>query len=317
MSESSVARPVRKVAVADHIWNAFETMALEMGSDRDGLINQALFMFARLNGYLNSGTALAPEVPASAPAAGDILRLSAVEAPPAEEQTPPPAQPLGRRPTMGPPLGRPPPRESRLDPEPLALRARAADLDAEPRRRIGETPGRAVPGMSDPEPEPPQDDGEFDVPPAAGRGMDNDPDRMAVAERVLETAAELERLIKGKQQPGLQAELPAHENGPDLTPAPGAVAEKGLHLIYEENELERIAKERFLIGRGKHCDLVINSGKVSREHAAIVLENGEYFIEDLGSSNGTWFNKQRIKRRKIEDGDEYFICSDKVKCVLR
>jgi pSer/pThr/pTyr-binding forkhead associated (FHA) protein len=85
----------------------------------------------------------------------------------------------------------------------------------------------------------------------------------------------------------------------------------------EENELERISKDRFLIIRGKHCCLVINSGKVSRGHAAIVHENGEYFIEDLGSSNGTWFNKQRIKRRKIEDGDEYFICSDKVKCVLR
>jgi hypothetical protein len=59
MSETSVPRPVRKVAVADHIWDAFEAMALEMGSDRDGLINQALFMFARLNGYLSAGTALA------------------------------------------------------------------------------------------------------------------------------------------------------------------------------------------------------------------------------------------------------------------
>ena len=75
--------------------------------------------------------------------------------------------------------------------------------------------------------------------------------------------------------------------------------------------------ERFVIGRGKHCDFVINSGKVSREHAQIIRENDEYFIEDLGSSNGTWFNKQRIKRRKLEDGDEYYICSEKLKVVLR
>ncbi len=315
MSETSMARPVRKVAVADHIWDAFETMAQEMGSDRDGLINQALFVFARLNGYLSSGTVLSPGAAVSAPPPADVLRLSAVETPPAEEQTPPPAQPLGRRPTMGPPLGRPPPRESRLDPEPLSLRSRA-DVDPEPRRRVGETPGRAMPVMSEFEAESPHDDEGFDAPPP-GRGMDNDPDRMAVAERVLETAAELERLIKGKQQPPLQPELPSHDAAPDLTPAPTAMPEKGLHLIYEENELERIAKDRFVIGRGKHCDLVINSGKVSREHAAIVQENGEFFIEDLGSSNGTWFNKQRIKRRKIEDGDEYFICSDKVKCVFR
>lgn len=314
MSEMSVARPVRKIAVADHIWGAFETMALEMGSDRDGLINQALFMFARLNGYLSTGTARSPGAPASA---SDVLRLSAVEAPLPEEQTPLPAQPLGRRPIANPPLGRPPGREPRIDPEPLSLRARAADVDPEPRWRVGETPGRAPPVMLDSESGRSSNDGEFDAPPQP-RGMDNDPDRMAVAERVLETAAELERLIKGKAQPPAQGEFPPVRDGaPDLTPEPAAVAEKGLYLVFGENELDRIAKDRFLIGRGKHCDLVINSGKVSREHAAIVRENGEYYIEDLGSSNGTWFSKQRIKRRKIEDGDEYFICSDKVKCVLR
>src|SRR5688572_16842017 len=50
MEQSS--RPARKVAIADHIWDAFEDMASQMGSDRDALINQAMFMFARLNGFL-------------------------------------------------------------------------------------------------------------------------------------------------------------------------------------------------------------------------------------------------------------------------
>src|SRR6476619_4201556 len=46
------ARPARKVTISDHIWDAFEQMADSMGSDRDALINQAMFMFARLNGFL-------------------------------------------------------------------------------------------------------------------------------------------------------------------------------------------------------------------------------------------------------------------------
>src|SRR5689334_12549528 len=42
----------RTLLIADHLWEAFSTMAVEMGSDRDALINQALYMFARLNGFL-------------------------------------------------------------------------------------------------------------------------------------------------------------------------------------------------------------------------------------------------------------------------
>ena len=90
-----------------------------------------------------------------------------------------------------------------------------------------------------------------------------------------------------------------------------------LYLMAESGALDRIAKDRFVIGRGKHCDFIINSGKVSREHAVIVRDDGAYFIEDLGSSNGTWFNKQRIKRKQVEDGDEFFICNEKIKLVLR
>jgi pSer/pThr/pTyr-binding forkhead associated (FHA) protein len=105
-------------------------------------------------------------------------------------------------------------------------------------------------------------------------------------------------------------------------PEPEVAAEalepgKILVLMSDGRELERVTKDRFVIGRGKHFDLVINSGKVSREHAAIVRENGEYFIEDLGSSNGTWFEKRRIGRRQIHEGDDYFICAEKLSCTFR
>ncbi|MGC4114137.1 MAG: FHA domain-containing protein [Myxococcales bacterium] len=277
MSEN-VPRPIRKVGIADHLWDAFDEMAREMGSDREGLVNQALFMFARLNGFLGS--------PAPAARANGAARPAApVDDAPAERTPLPAPMPEARRPTVS-PSPRPPPREPPADPPMLGKAAR----------------------KSEPAPPPPD---AFDAEPPPPASMDNDPQRIAVAQRVLETAAELESLIKGKQN--------AEQAAPESTGVTGTPSanERALYLSVEGRELEKIAKERYLIGRGKHCDLVINSGKVSREHAAIVRDGDDFYLQDLDSSNGTWFNKQRIKRRKIEDADEYFICSDKVKFVYR
>ena len=165
--------------------------------------------------------------------------------------------------------------------------------------------------------------------PRASSKLEDDPVRREVAERVLETAAELERLIKGKNENRGDDEEPADSSVPEVDDVGGGDGEvdgdmggeaggaPALYMMLEGGELDRIAKERFVIGRGKHCDFVINSGKVSREHAVILRDGSDYFIEDLGSSNGTWFNKQRIKRRKVEDGDEYFICSERVRLTYQ
>ncbi len=253
------SRPPRKVSIADHIWQAYEDMASQMGSDRDALINQAMFMFARLNGFLDpTGAANGAAAPGPRPV-------------PVSNGTPPPRPPSQRAgaPPMLQPAPKPPPRAA---------------------------------------PEPPQ------------QSMDDDPVRREVQERVLETAAELERLIQNKRGGGNAAPPPPEPEGDGIDiddPGGDNSGAPALYMMVEGGELDRIAKDRFVIGRGKHCDFVINSGKVSREHAVITREGNDFFVEDLGSSNGTWFNKQRIKRRKIEDGDEYFICSDKVKFVYR
>ncbi len=149
------------------------------------------------------------------------------------------------------------------------------------------------------------------TPPGAAPGApeDTDPGHRAVAERVLETAEALEKAMHDR--------TPADPSpAPPPIPAPSG-GSPTLYLVGEGGELDKVVKDRFLVGRGKHCDLVIDSAKVSREHAAIVREGGEYFIEDLGSSNGTWHDRARVQRRRIADGDEYFICSEKIRCVLR
>ena len=91
----------------------------------------------------------------------------------------------------------------------------------------------------------------------------------------------------------------------------------GLVVVREDGTTLDVSKDRFLIGRGRHCDLVIDSPKISREHAVIARDGTGWFIEDLGSSNGTWHRRERIDRRRVADGDEFFVCSEKITCVLR
>lgn len=60
------------------------------------------------------------------------------------------------------------------------------------------------------------------------------------------------------------------------------------------------------IGRSADCDLVINDPKVSRSHALIEWDERGFSIRDLGSSNGTFVNGQRIGliRSRLQDGDQ-------------
>ena len=53
----------------------------------------------------------------------------------------------------------------------------------------------------------------------------------------------------------------------------------------------------FVIGRESDCHLAIPSPSVSRRHAQLRLEDGQWSIEDLRTRNGTWVNGQQIRSR--------------------
>lgn len=63
-----------------------------------------------------------------------------------------------------------------------------------------------------------------------------------------------------------------------------------------------------LIGR-KNANLILNDETVSRQHARIYFENGNYIIEDMGSTNGTFLNGNKISRSELKINDKIRIGS--------
>src|SRR5262245_11147549 len=86
-----------------------------------------------------------------------------------------------------------------------------------------------------------------------------------------------------------------------------------LLVLKGPNQGTRIAieKEKVILGRNGDCDVVINVHAVSWEHARILLKEGQYFIEDLRSRNGTAVNSQQIETETpfpLHDNDKIKIC---------
>jgi pSer/pThr/pTyr-binding forkhead associated (FHA) protein len=77
---------------------------------------------------------------------------------------------------------------------------------------------------------------------------------------------------------------------------------KFVYIIIDE-QIYPLDKTIISIGRKLENDLVINNNFVSRRHAEIRYENGEFFIYDLGSTSGTFVNNQRVEKSILYSGD--------------
>jgi pSer/pThr/pTyr-binding forkhead associated (FHA) protein len=64
-----------------------------------------------------------------------------------------------------------------------------------------------------------------------------------------------------------------------------------------------LSERPITIGRSPEADVVILDEKVSRIHCGIRLWDGEFYVKDLKSRNGTYVNDQRVDVAKLKSGD--------------
>jgi predicted component of type VI protein secretion system len=64
-----------------------------------------------------------------------------------------------------------------------------------------------------------------------------------------------------------------------------------------------MSRDMTVIGRREDCDLRIPLGEVSRKHCRILRDGDSLKLEDLGSSNGTFLNGQRVQEAILSPGD--------------
>ncbi len=67
--------------------------------------------------------------------------------------------------------------------------------------------------------------------------------------------------------------------------------------------------QQWVLGRSPDCDVVLEVAAVSRRHVILSEEGGQFFVQDLGSRNGTYINGARVNdRAPIRNSDQMLIC---------
>ncbi|MCA8993331.1 MAG: FHA domain-containing protein [Planctomycetaceae bacterium] len=78
-----------------------------------------------------------------------------------------------------------------------------------------------------------------------------------------------------------------------------------------------IDREVTIVGRKPGlCDIVIEDGSISKLHCALAKTDGLLFVRDLGSTNGTKVNGQRVSRGALLPGDEVAFAAKKFRVHL-
>ena len=84
---------------------------------------------------------------------------------------------------------------------------------------------------------------------------------------------------------------------------------------YEGGEFPLKTDREFVVGRASDLDVVLVEDMVSRKHSIISTAGGQIAIEDLGSTNGTFVNGEKVKKVNLKEGDRILIGTSIIKLV--
>jgi pSer/pThr/pTyr-binding forkhead associated (FHA) protein len=77
-----------------------------------------------------------------------------------------------------------------------------------------------------------------------------------------------------------------------------------------------LEKDMTLIGRSEDCELRLDHKSVSKQHCLLVKTDGLILVRDLGSTNGTRVNGQRIRRAALLPNDQFSVANYKYRVMF-
>jgi len=84
---------------------------------------------------------------------------------------------------------------------------------------------------------------------------------------------------------------------------------------YQGGEFPLRMDREIIVGRSSELDMLLVEDMVSRKHARISVQGDQIWIEDLGSTNGTFVNGEKIKKVRLKEGDRILIGTSIIKLV--